>query len=285
MSPTLAGMLLAAAAGATFCVLNTFARMLAQDLPPFEVQFLRYAMGIIPLLPWLLRAGLAPLRPNGLGGQLLRGLAHSSGLFLWFAALPHIPFAEMTAIGFTTPIFIMLGAVAFLGERMIWQRWAAALLGFGGVLVVVWPSLSGADSFWSLVMLGSSPLFALSFLITKALTRRDGPAVIVLWQSLTVAGFTLPFALWQWQAPTATQWGIALLCGLFGTLGHWLLTSAYKLADISSAQPVKFLDLIWATLLGFLVFAEIPERATLIGAAVIFLATSWIARVEARRRA
>lgn len=285
MTPTLAGMLLAAAAGLTFSVLNTFARVLAHELPPFEVQFLRYAMGIIPLLPWLLRAGLAPLRPNGLGGQLWRGLAHSSGLFLWFAALPHIPFAEMTAIGFTTPLFIMLGAVAFLGERMVWQRWAAALLGFGGVLVVVWPSLTGTESFWSLVMLGSSPLFAISFLITKALTRRDGPAVIVLWQSLTVALFSLPFALWQWQWPTATQWGIALLCGLFGTLGHWLLTSAFRLADISAAQPVKFLDLIWATLLGFLVFAEIPERATLAGAAVIFLATSWIARVETKRRA
>ena len=285
MNPSLAGMLLAAAAGLTFSVLNTFARVLAHELPPFEVQFLRYAMGLVPLLPWLLRAGLAPLRPNGLGGQLLRGLAHSSGLFLWFAALPHIPFAEMTAIGFTTPLFIMLGAVAFLGERMVWQRWAAAALGFGGVLVVVWPSLTGTESFWSLVMLGSSPLFALSFLITKALTRRDGPAVIVLWQSLTVAGFTLPFALWQWQWPTATQWGIALLCGLFGTLGHWLLTSAFRLADISAAQPVKFLDLIWATLLGFLVFSEIPERATLAGAAVIFLATSWIARVETKRRA
>lgn len=285
MNPTLAGMLLAAAAGLTFAVLNTFARVLAQALPPFEVQFLRYAMGLVPLLPWLLRVGVAPLRPNGLGGQLIRGLAHSSGLFLWFAALPHIPFAEMTAIGFTTPLFIMLGAVAFLGERMIWQRWAAALLGFGGVLVVVGPSLAGSESVWSLVMLASSPLFAMSFLITKALTRRDGPAVIVLWQSLTVAGFTLPFALWQWQPPTPTQWGLALLCGLLGTLGHWLLTSAYKLADISSAQPVKFLDLIWATLLGFLVFAEIPERATLVGAAVIFLATSWIARVEAKRRA
>ena len=127
MNPTLAGMLLAAAAGLCFSVLNTFARVLAHELPPFEVQFLRYAMGIIPLLPWLLRAGLAPLRPNGLGGQLLRGLAHSSGLFLWFAALPHIPFAEMTAIGFTTPLFIMLGAVAFLGERMLALGWRIEL--------------------------------------------------------------------------------------------------------------------------------------------------------------
>ncbi|MFL1461175.1 DMT family transporter [Roseococcus sp. DSY-14] len=285
MNPALAGMGLAALAGLCFALLNTGMRVLTHDLPPFQVQFLRYALGVVPLLPWLLRAGVAPLRPNGLGGQVLRGAVHSSGLFLWFAALPHIPFAEMTAIGFTTPLFIMLGAVAFLGERMMWQRWAASLLGFCGVLVVVWPSLAGAEPTWSLVMLASSPLFAASFLITKALTRRDGPAVIVLWQSLTVAGFSLPLALWAWQAPLPWHWGMALLCGFLGTLGHWLLTSAFRLADISAAQPVKFLDLLWAAVLGWLVFAEVPERATLVGALVIFAATTWIARVEARRKA
>jgi drug/metabolite transporter (DMT)-like permease len=150
---------------------------------------------------------------------------------------------------------------------------------------VVAPDLSAAGGGYSLLMLASSPMFAASFLITKALTRRDAPEVIVAWQSLTVSLFTLPAALWAWEWPSAAQWGLVAVCGALGTFGHFMLTTAFKLADISTAQPVKFLDLIWAAALGYLFFAEVPEKATLIGAAVIFVATSWIAQVEARRRA
>lgn len=285
MTPTLAGMALAAAAGMTFSVLNVQLRLLAEALPPLQVQFLRYAAGMLPLLPWIIRAGLASFRPNGMRGQLWRGAVHASGLFLWFTALPHIPFAELTALGFTTPLFVMLGAAVFLKEPMFWQRWAAAGLGFAGVLVVVGPSLTGAGGAHSLLMLLSAPLFAASFLITKALTKRDAPVVIVAWQSLTVSLFTLPFALWLWEWPDAGQWARVVLCGVLGTAGHFMLTHAFKLADISTAQPVKFLDLVWAALLGFLVFHEVPSRTTVLGALVIFAATTWIARVEARRRA
>jgi drug/metabolite transporter (DMT)-like permease len=284
MNANLKGMVLAAAAGFTFSVLNVNLRVLATDLPPFQVQFLRYATGLLVLLPWVWQAGLAAYRPHGVSGQLWRGVVHASGLFFWFAALPHIPFANLTAIGFTSPIFVMIGAVIFLKERMFWQRWLAALLGFAGVLVVVWPQLSGTGGVYSLLMLASAPMFAASFLITKALTRRDSPEVIVAWQSLTVSLFTLPAALWDWATLTPGQWGLVLLCGGLGTLGHFMLTHAFKIADISTAQPVKFLDLIWAAVLGYLCFLEVPERETLVGAAVIFLATTWIARVEARRR-
>ena len=278
------GMLLAAAAGLTFSVLNVNLRVLATELPPFQVQFLRYATGLLVLAPWIIHSGLGAYRTYAVSGQLWRGVVHASGLFCWFAALPHIPFANLTAIGFTGPIFVMLGAVAFLGEKLIWQRWVAALVGFAGVMVVVAPGLSGTGGAYSLLMLASAPMFAASFLITKAMTRRDSPEVIVAWQSLTVSLFTLPAALWAWEWLSLRQWALILLCGGLGTLGHFLLTTAFKLADISTAQPVKFLDLIWAAALGYLFFAEVPDRATLIGALVIFGATTWIARVEATRR-
>ncbi|WP_206020854.1 DMT family transporter [Roseococcus sp. SYP-B2431] len=283
MSPTALGMLYAAAAGFTLCALNIVLRLLSEDLPSFQVQFMRYFMGLVAVLPWVFHDGLAAYRTRSLSGQLWRGAVHASGLFLWFAALPLIPFAELTAIGFTTPIFIMIGAVIWLKEVMFWQRWVAGLLGFSGVLVVVWPGLQGGGNWGSLLMLASAPLFAASFLITKALARRDAPTVIVAWQSLTVTLFTLPVALWAWVWPTPSQWAIALVCGMLGSLGHWLLTHAYRLADISSTQPVRFLDMIWAAGLGFLFLSEIPSTSTLLGAAVIFISTTWIARVEARR--
>lgn len=152
-------------------------------------------------------------------------------------------------------------------------------------MIVVYPKLSASGGAWSLAMLISSPLFAASFLITKALTRRDSSEVIVVWQSITVSLFTLPFALIHWQWPTAAQWAIFLVCGLLGSTGHWCLTNAYRLADISATQGVRFLDLVWASVLGYLVFADRPSASTIAGGCVIFGRTVWIARREAVRAA
>jgi drug/metabolite transporter (DMT)-like permease len=109
--------------------------------------------------------------------------------------------------------------------------------------------------------------------------------VIVVWQSITVSLFTLPFALIHWQWPTAAQWAIFLVCGLLGSTGHWCLTNAYRLADISATQGVRFLDLVWALVLGYLVFGDRPSASTIAGGCVIFGATVWIARREAVRAA
>lgn len=274
-----------ALAGLLFCLLNTIARSLAQELDPFQTQFLRYLAGLVVLLPFMMRTGLAAWRPHDLKGQGWRGLVHTAGLLMWFWALPHVPLADMTAIGFTGPIFIMAGAVLFLGEPMVRARWIAAGIGFLGVGIVVAPQFTGtAGGGWTLVMLASAPLFAASFLITKALTRRDRPEVIVAWQAITVSVFTLPFALAGWTWPTTGQWGWFLMTGLLGSAGHWCLTEAFRLADMSATQPVKFIDMIWASFLGWIVFAEVPATTTFAGAAVIFVATTWIARREARAR-
>ncbi len=285
LSSAARALLWAIAAGLIFSLLNTQMRVLTFEFDPFQTQFLRYLMGLVVMLPLVLRSGPAAFRPNGLSGQLWRGVVHTAGLLFWFAALPHLPIADTTAIGFTTPIFIMIGAAVVLREPVVTARWIAAAVGFAGVMIVVYPKLSAVGGVWSLAMLISSPMFAASFLITKALTKRDTSEVIVVWQSLTVSLFTLPFALIHWQWPTATQWAIFLLCGLLGSTGHWCLTNAYRLADISATQGVRFLDLVWASMLGFLVFGDRPSASTIAGGCVIFGATVWIARREAGRTA
>ena len=113
-------LLWAATAGLAFTVLNANMRLLAQQLDPMQTQFLRYLFGFLVLTPWLLRHGVAAYRPQSPAGQFWRGAVHTLGLVLWFLALPHIPLADTTAIGFTTPIFIMLGAWWFLKEPMRW---------------------------------------------------------------------------------------------------------------------------------------------------------------------
>ena len=282
LDPVVQGLMWSAASGLVFSVLNALMRGLAQQLDPFQAQFLRYLFGLLVLMPLLWRHGIAAYRPKHVGGQFLRGAFHTVGLMLWFTALPKIPLADMTAIGFTGPIFIMIGAYIFFKEPMRWERWLAAGIGFVGVLIVVGPKLSGSGGFYNLVMLASAPMFAASFLLTKGLTRYETTGTIMVWQALTVTLFSIPLALLNWQAPTALQWGGFLLCGCLGSLGHYCLTRSFRVADISSTQSVKFLDLVWAALIGWMVFADVPATSTLLGGLVICAATIWIASRESR---
>ena len=270
--------------GFLFSLLNTIARDLTLHLDVYQSQFLRYLFGLLVILPWVWRDGWRAYKPVNLAGQFWRGGVHTLGLVLWFTALPKISLADMTAIGFTGPIFIMLGAAWFLGEPMRKDRWIAAIIGFSGVLVVVLPKMSGDGGWYNLVMLASAPVFAASFLITKALTRYEKPGVIVLWQALTVTVLSLPMAIPNWQMPTPVQWLAFAATGVLGTLAHYCLTRAFALADISATQSLRFLDLVWASVLGWLVFGDIPSQSTWLGAFVILWATVWIARREGRRK-
>jgi drug/metabolite transporter (DMT)-like permease len=281
----LRALLWSAASGLIFVVLNALMRHLSQELSAVQTQFLRYFMGLLVMLPLLLRSSLADLRPVNLRGQFLRGAVHTLGLLVWFAAVPHITLADTTVIGFTTPIFIMLGAALFLSEPMRWSRWIAASLGMTGVLIVVGPRLTGEGGVHLLLMLLSAPIYAVSFLLTKALTRYERPAVIVLWQAITVTLLSLPFALTDWQWPSLLQWAAFLVCGILGSGGHYCLTRSYVSADISATQSIKFLELVWAAAIGWLAFGDSLSLWTVAGGLVICASTVWIARREARRAA
>jgi drug/metabolite transporter (DMT)-like permease len=166
---------------------------------------------------------------------------------------------------------------------MRWERWLATLVGFAGVMIVVGPKVSGTGGHAHLLMLSSAPVFAASFLITKVLTRSETAGVIVVWQAISVTLFSLPMALWFWQNPSAAQWLAFALCGVLGSAGHYCLTRSFRVADISSTQSVKFLDLVWSAGLGWLMFADVPTQTTLIGGVVICASTVWVARREHAR--
>jgi drug/metabolite transporter (DMT)-like permease len=284
LNPTLRGMLWAIAAGLIFSHLNALLRVLSIQLDPFQTQFLRYLMGCLVMLPLVLRSGLAAYWPKRPAGQFARGFVHAVGLWLWFAALPHVPMADMTALGFTGPIFIMIGAYLFFREPMRWDRWVAALIGFTGVLVVVAPNLTGGGGHYQLIMLASSPVFAASFLLTKSLTRNESTGVIVVWQAISVAVFSLPMAVLHWHPVSGPQWLGFVVSGVLGSLGHYCLTRSFHVADISSTQSVKFLDLVWASYIGWIIFSDSPSLSTITGGLVIAVSTIWIARREARER-
>jgi len=284
-APTVRGMLWMAASGLLFILLNTTMKRLAHDLDPWLVGFLRYLLGALVMIGTALPGGFAVLWPKAPGLQLVRGLFHTGGMMLWFAALPFVSLAELTAIGFSGPIFICLGAVLFLSERMTGARWAAVFVGFAGVLLVVKPGQGSGFAGISpgmLLMLASAPVFAGSYLVAKALTRHDRSDVVVLWQHLWVSILLAPFALAYWSPPSAAQWAFLVACGFLGSGGHYCMIRAFRVADISAVQSVKFLELVWAAILGWMVFGTAPAGATVAGGGVILVATLLLARHESR---
>jgi drug/metabolite transporter (DMT)-like permease len=283
LPPAVRGLMWAAASGFVFAALNATLRVLSSELDPFVTQFLRYLFGLLVMVPLILRRGVRSYIPHRIGPQFTRGFVHTIGLCLWFAALSHIPLADMTAISFTGPIFIMIGAYLFFKEPMHWERWLAASIGLLGVGIVLAPKMAGTGGWYNLVMFASAPVFAASFLLTKGLTRTESAGVIVVWQAISVALFSLPLALLAWRTPTPWQWLGFVASGILGSTGHYCLTRSFRAADISATQSVKFLDLVWATITGWLLFAEVPSTWTFFGATVILGSTLWIARRESRR--
>ena len=264
--------------------LNACLRTLSNSLSGFQIPFLRYAIGTcIVAAPIIMRSGVRGLRSRRPGTHFGTGAVMTMALLVWFAAVQHVTIAEITAIAFTSPIFIMVGAVLFLDERLHWDRLTAALIGFAGVLIVVYPRSQGVGGLHVWLMLASSPLFSAAYMMTKALTRHDTPDTIVLWQSLTVATFTLPFALSAWQVPSLSQWTLCAVCALLGSAANYSLARAYAQADISATQSVKFLDLVWATMVGWIFFGDMPHTAVLAGGSLICAAAFWIVKRETRR--
>lgn len=285
LPPNLRGILWVGLSGVLFALLNVFTLIPAQHLNPYVMSFLRYFFGSLFLLPIVLRQGLAnSLRTDRMSLHVFRGALHTSGMFLWFIGLPLTTLASVTALGFTGPIFITIGAAMFLGEDVRLRRWMAVLVGFAGAMIIIRPGV-GEIGLGALCILISTPIFSVSNLISKALARTDKANTIVIWQNGTITLCALPFALWFWQTPEWSDvlWFVA--AGLCGTLGHLSQQNGYQLADITLLQPIGFLALLWNALLGFFLFSQQPDIWTFVGAAVIFSSAMYISHREAVRQA
>ena len=256
-------------------------RYLGTSMNPVQAAFIRYCFGIVLILPLLSRAGVMSLDRDRLGFHALRGLVHGGGVILWFLAMSRIPISEVTALGFTTPIFVTLGAAVFLSERLKPYRVAAVLLGFIGALLILRPGLRVID-IGALAQLGAAPLFACSYLMAKSATRREASSMIVILLSvfctLTLA---LP-ALMVWRTPTLEELLLLGLTALLATSGHYCMTRALEAAEVSAVQPFTFLQLVWATILGLILFDEHPDVWIGIGGAVIVASATWMAQQEVR---
>ena len=269
--------------GLLFVGVTGIVRHLGTDMAAVQAAFIRYLFGLLLILPILLRQRGLRIQPRGFGLYALRGLVHGLAVMLWFVAMARIPIAQVTALGYTAPIFTTIGAALFLGETLRMRRIGAVLVAFGGAMIIVRPGIEEV-SLGALAQLTAAPLFAASFILAKKLTETESSATIVAYLSVFVTLVLLPPALWFWRTPTWEELGWLFLTAVFATLGHYTLTRAFEAAELMVTQPVSFLQLVWATLLGFYVFGEQPDVWTWIGGAVVVASATYISHREARAR-
>lgn len=256
-------------------------RHLGSDMPAVETAFIRYFFGSLLILPLVIRhwPGLPSKREARL--YIFRGIFHGGGVILWFYAMARIPIAEVTAIGYVSPIFVTIGAAMFLGERLHFRRIAGVMAGFLGALIILRPGFQEIN-LGQLAQLCAAPLFAVSFLIAKKLTGTQSSSMIVGMLSIGCTIALLPGAIVQWRTPTTYELSWLAFAAVIATTGHYTLTRAFQAAPITVTQPLGFLQLVWAAILGVMVFGEPLDPFVMLGGAVIVAAATYISQRELR---
>lgn len=264
-----------------FAVMHMLVRHVSAEVHPIQIAFFRNLFGLIVFLPWLMRRGLAPLRTKRFPLHALRGAVNAVAMFAFFTGLSLTPLAKATALGFTAPIFAGLLSIALLGERFRLRRWSAIACGFAGVLVILRPGLIAIDLGAALVLF-SSLLWGATIIVIKVLGRTESSVTTTIYMNLLLALFSFVPALFVWRTPGLEAWLWLVAIGVLGTLAQILLAQALKDSEPGVVMPLDFLRLIWASALGFLVFAEVPELFVWIGGAVIFASSTYLAYREAK---
>jgi drug/metabolite transporter (DMT)-like permease len=276
--------LLVVGAVACFALLDTCVKFLVRTYPVPVIVFVRYLVQALALIVWAgpaLRLGLFRTAQPGL--QIVRGTLIWISSICFSTALRWMPLADATAINFGTPILVVLLAVVFLNERMTPARWAFVAVGFVGMLLIVRPGASIFQGAALLVLLGAA-LYGAFQVMTRKL-RREDPRVTLFYPALcgtTLMGLGLPFVEhdFEWSWPHA----LLLVIGcLFGTVGHFMLILAFQRAPASAITPFTYMQLVFATALGFAVFGDFPDAFTLAGMAIISGSGLLLAWFERRR--
>ena len=260
--------------GFLFVGVTVIVKHVGQGVPAPQAAFLRFLFGTVLLLPAIGQVRRARLSRRVLRLFALRGLVHSAAVSLWFYAMARIPLTDVTAMNYLSPIYVGLGAALLLGERLPKRRILAVTLALLGVVIVLRPGVREVSQ-GHLVMLVMPMLAAAGYLIAKRLSAEVPAVVIVGMMSITVTIGLLPVALVVWVAPTPAQMGWLALVAVFATAGHYAMTRAFAAAPVSATQPVTFLQLVWAAILGWAIFGEAVDPFVVLGGTLIVAAVSY----------
>ena len=277
------GILLMLTGIAGFAVMDAIIKWMTSDYPVLQIAALRSWFGLPLLCVFALRGGgleqLRTRRPLAHFGRYLLVL----GLTLtFFWALSQMKLVDAIAITFAAPIFITAMSVPLLREAVGLHRWLAVAVGFVGVLIILRPGF-GVFQWAALVVLGSVVFYALLMITTRALTRSESSAALMLYPQLGMALTGLVSVPFFWVPPNLADLGLFAVAGCFGSVGVMCVTHAFRLAPAATVSPFEYSALLWATLLGYFVWDELPDRFTLIGAAVVVASGLYIVYRETVR--
>ena len=260
-----------------YTVSVTIVRYLSNTLPTFEIVFLRNFLGLVFMLPWIMRVGIGAMQTRRVGVHIVRGLFSAMNLWCLFGAVAFIPVADVAAITFLQPVVGSLLAIVLLHEPSSGRRWAAGAIGFVGAMIIIRPGFE-AVNVGVLLTLGSVFAGSVVVIFVKHLSRTDSPDTIAVYLFVTQTLLALIPAATVWRTPTLAEFGWLLVLGYTAMLIQRCFNRAMVSADASVALPFNFTRLIWAALLGYLVFAELPEIWTWIGGALVFAASVYLTR-------
>ena len=268
------------ATGFCFIAVTALVKYVGAGVPPAEAAFLRYAMGLVFLLP-----ALPALRAAALTGRqwrlfATRGFFHGLGVILWFYAMVRIPIADVTAMNYLAPVYVTIGAALFLGEKLAFRRIAAVAFALIGTAIILRPGFREISS-GHFAMLGAALVFSGSYLTAKILADEVKPAVIVAMLSVFVTLTLAPFAAVVWVTPGLHELLILGLVACCATAGHYTMTLAFAAAPLTVTQPITFTQLVWAIVLGYTVFGEAVDMWVIVGGVIILGSVTFITWREA----
>jgi len=260
-----------------FTVMSALIKETAKEVPPGEAVFFRSFFAIPLILVWLimrgeLRQGLITKNPMG---HFWRGLLGTAAMGLTFAGLGLLPLPEVTAIGYATPILIVILAALMLGERIRLVRITAVLVGVVGVMIMLWPrlgkgaTLDDAATFGAILILMATMARALVQIHIRKLVQTEHTAAIVFYFSVTASFISLLSMPFGWSVPSAYTLSLLVLAGVLGGMAQILVTSSYRFGAASMLAPVDYVSMLFAILIGYVWFDEVPTVVMMIGAILV----------------
>ena len=250
-------------------VMLSFLKIAQEDVNVYVAGFFRFFLGLVIILPYIIKKKDAVLKTTHLKQHFLRAILGLPAMLLYFSALVLLPIEKLTAISFVVPLIVTILAVFFLGEKIYIYRTLALILGFSGMLVIIRPGFVDI-SIGVYMVLFSALLWSINIIITKKISKDDSAITILAYQSIFMSILSFFIVLFFWETPSLKSFIYLVLSAICGTVLHLTLNHAFKLVDVSMTQPYSFLNLVFASIIGYFVFDEIPDLYTWIGALIIF---------------
>ena len=269
--------------GAAFLtVMLALIKLAGQRLHVTEILFFRQLTMVAISLPVILRDFPGSLQSKRPDLQLVRIGVAFGAMTLGFTAVIHLPLAEVTTLGFTKTFFMTILGIFILGETVRARRWAAMAVGFAGVLIILWPTGEGGFSLYGLASITSACLVAVVMVLIRKLSQVDRPVTILSYQAIGVGLLMLGPMLWFWKTPTLEEMGLLVLIGAFAAVGQYINILALRAGEASALAPLDFTRLVFAGVLGLMVFDEWPDNRVFLGAAVVVGAALYTLHRERR---